>query len=566
MTKRANHKILSVCYDRLRGVDFSGRAGEKNAFSLLENMYIDYEGGSGCIESIPGFRILFSFKKRVHGIFLLENLVFVHAGEGLYAFDRKERDNIHAPTPILSLPDCPLPIVCDGKSLWILTEGELVSLNAGGEILRFDRIEEISRCRIMTKLGKRIFLSGDKLNPCRVYFADFDGNGAPIFSQNAYFDLDGRVNNLLCEGERLWILTCDGAYSYTQSSQEFSSEKKLGAISVFGGIYFLDRMLFCSSAGLYSADGDCLSEEITPKFLRGDTKDVSLICWRGYLALCRNGEIFLADPRAKCDGSDSFDWYYLRSIGTYSGDMAVYCYSPTADDGFAVHPSPDKKAEGLVMSLKNAEGKTVYYTEGDGVRYALYPTYEREGGVFSPADKFASDGELLYFATGSGDLCVFNSDMRGTPPKYLEESAGFDPSEYKRLYGDEIHPHFYSFASHRAEYRLKTPDDCIGMPSERKNTRKGSLSVECRCFSRSSMEISVICDGREIMKKSLLPTRLDFSEIDFENLSAPGADRVKFSIPEHQNGWINKQISIYGGEFCSPIGIYSLFYDCKRSG
>ena len=529
-------------------------------------MYIDYEGGFGCIESIPGFRRLFSFKKRVHGIYLMESLVFLHSGEGLYVFNRKERDNLHALTPTLILPDRSCPIVSDGSRLWILGNDELISINSVCEVERFEAAEHISRCRIMAKQGKRIFLSGDESKPCRVYFADLDDNGVPIFSPNGYFDLDSRVNNLLSEGERLWILTRDGAYSYTPELQGFTLEKTLGALSALGAIRFLDRMLFCSSDGLFSADGVCVSDEINPRLLRGEAEEISLSPWRGYLALCKNGEIFLADPRNRRGSDEGFDWYYLCSIGTHSGDSAVYCYSPVAEDGFAVHQSPDKMTEGIVMSLKNADGKTIYYTECDGVKYALYPTPERRGGIFSPATKFASDGELLYLATQSGDLCIFNSDMRGVPPKHLRESEGFDPIEYERLYGNEIHPFFYSFASHRAEYKLKTPADCIDMPSERKNTQRGSLTLDCRCFGRSSMEISVICDGREILHKRLLPTRLDFWEIDFDNLGSPCAERVKFSIPEHQNGWVNKQISIYGGEFCSPIGIYSLFYRCRKSG
>ncbi len=62
----------SRCYRDMRGVDFSSASDSTvNRFAMLENMYRDYDSGDGeAIESIPGFRKLFSTSGSINGVFL----------------------------------------------------------------------------------------------------------------------------------------------------------------------------------------------------------------------------------------------------------------------------------------------------------------------------------------------------------------------------------------------------------------------------------------------------------------------------------------------------------------
>ena len=67
--KRATE--YNVIYNNMRGVDFSldGSGISKNRFAYLENMYRDYDGiGSGMVESIPGFRKIYSAEEVINGL------------------------------------------------------------------------------------------------------------------------------------------------------------------------------------------------------------------------------------------------------------------------------------------------------------------------------------------------------------------------------------------------------------------------------------------------------------------------------------------------------------------
>lgn len=563
MKNNQRKKRLSCLYDAPFGADFSEKpAGE---LCRIENMYVDYEGGGDCVESIPGFRVIYSFKKKIHRIFLLDGEVFIHAGEGLYRFKKEERDSVRALTPVLTLKNARCPMARLDNSLLILSEGRLIRLWAGGESMECDAPEEIARCTRMVVLGGRLLLSGSRKMPRRVYFTDFDSYGAPIFALDGYFDAAERVNSMLASGGKLLLFTKGGVFSYRDEGGVFLPEESLGGIDAERGICFLDEILFTSDTGLISLDGaKCLSDKVNPLLLSGEVQN--LTTWRGYLALCRRGEIFLADPRRRRgDGSDRFDWYYLCRIGSYKGDSRLFRYGETAEEGYATHPLPHSVCEGEAMSLIDESGRTIYYCEENGVKYSIYPTGERVGGVFYPATEFASDGELLYFATESGDLCLFNSDMRAAPPPYLKEQAGFDEGEYRRLNSRRIHPYFYSFANHAPEYRLVTRNDSLSLPFTKKNTLAKSLKITAKCFSKSNMELAVICDGVLVQRSAVRAGCAEFSEVDF-SASPSGAESVTVTLPEHQNGWVSKQIAVYGREFCSPIGIYSLSYQYKTTG
>ena len=74
-------------FDNLRGVDFSSDQTEvlDSRFAYLVNMYRDYKSGQGgCVETIPGFRLIRDFGAHINGIHIGNNNIFVHIGSWLY--------------------------------------------------------------------------------------------------------------------------------------------------------------------------------------------------------------------------------------------------------------------------------------------------------------------------------------------------------------------------------------------------------------------------------------------------------------------------------------------------
>ncbi len=92
----------SVIYTDMRGVDFSldGGSISKHRFAYLENMYRDYDGvGSGMVESIPGFRRIYSLGSKINGIFPYKSAsgkqkLVVHTGSNLHELDISNPDSV----------------------------------------------------------------------------------------------------------------------------------------------------------------------------------------------------------------------------------------------------------------------------------------------------------------------------------------------------------------------------------------------------------------------------------------------------------------------------------------
>ena len=92
-------KEYTRTYDGLFGVDFREASDTvQKHYGYLENMYVDYESDSLCVESIPGFRKLISFNDQINGIFRqnLENgdkFILVHVGTLLYRLPESIKNN-----------------------------------------------------------------------------------------------------------------------------------------------------------------------------------------------------------------------------------------------------------------------------------------------------------------------------------------------------------------------------------------------------------------------------------------------------------------------------------------
>ena len=129
----------TVSYTDMRGVDFSSNSTDikRYRFSRLENMYKDYSGGSGAIESVPGFRKITTVYKNVHAIYIQkssggEEFAVFHAGDSLYRFALKDRDSLTPPEPLLTIKDTKSAGFTSGSDLYILDGENIARVRSDG--------------------------------------------------------------------------------------------------------------------------------------------------------------------------------------------------------------------------------------------------------------------------------------------------------------------------------------------------------------------------------------------------------------------------------------------------
>ena len=451
--------------------------------------------------------------------------------------------------------------------------------------------EAIIGCTVSESFDGRIFLSGSKAFPNTVFYTsrDLSGNNCPLyFGAFCYFN-DGigacTVKNLLATSGSL-IVFKDGEdgggsifYHAPLETGEDLIPKAYPVTYTHSGYYargaaisFFDDALFVSTAGVSALEKAnvnlersivCRSHNVNKRLLSEDLSEAKLTEWCGYLVLLAGGSIYLADSRATFNhtsGGMEYEWYYLSGIGTYQNDERVYRYASGNRHGFSPSQTPEAATE-LTVYSENIDGETVYYVKDEFTRYEVYPTEEFKGGVFSMASAILGHGDVLIFGTHSGDVCIFNNDLRGVAPKRISDAEGFDVEEYESKMGRRIHPDFYSFAGHAPRYALKTALDDGGMPHLTKSTVKHSLTLKCKSFTRSSIVCEVGTDLSGYREIATFPAgEFDFSQIDFSTLSVNTHDSVSLPISEKEKGWIEKQIALYSDAFLSPFGIYSVTY------
>ena len=228
---------------------------------------------------------------------------------------------------------------------------------------------------------------------------------------------------------------------------------------------------------------------------------------------------------------------------------------------------PDGRVGEEVWSEGLEDGSTVYFVKRGEDRIEVYPTEEMEGGDFYGAKLFLGYEDTLLFSTECGDICAFNSDMRGVAPETLRSAPDFDPEEYSRRMGDRIHPAFYDFNGHAPRYALITaPDDC-GVPHLRKSTVKRSLTLKLATFIGGQICCEVGRDGQGFRRVGIIDSGItDMSALSFHSLPFDGSESVTVAMPEGERGWIEKSLALYSDGFRSPIGVYSICYRYRISG
>lgn len=131
-------------YTSMGGVDFSCDPSSisKGRFSLLENMYRDYDGeGAGFIESVPGFRIIARIADGVRKLYLQKNAkgeeyLLILGAKKLFRLPLSERDNPDKLEEIGTLPEGELVGFPYGDAFFFVGEGEMFHLDGDGILSR----------------------------------------------------------------------------------------------------------------------------------------------------------------------------------------------------------------------------------------------------------------------------------------------------------------------------------------------------------------------------------------------------------------------------------------------
>ena len=131
-------------YSDFRGVELGGSGSEisKSRLAYAENVYRDYDGdGGGIIESVPGFRRIASFGKRIHSIVRQStaedsDYLLIHAGTSLYRMRISERDSYLMSDPIEEMPDKKCPHFSVGGSVFFVTGDYISEITRDGAVLR----------------------------------------------------------------------------------------------------------------------------------------------------------------------------------------------------------------------------------------------------------------------------------------------------------------------------------------------------------------------------------------------------------------------------------------------
>lgn len=127
--KKKSHKgEYSVIYSDMLGADMNGDGSNiaKNRFAYLENMYRDYRGGRGSLESVPGYRKLFNTGDTVYGIYSFtvrdgRDMLVIHSGT---RYEIYCTDALDTATPLYSYRG-----VCAARSAAYFMRGKLYILD-----------------------------------------------------------------------------------------------------------------------------------------------------------------------------------------------------------------------------------------------------------------------------------------------------------------------------------------------------------------------------------------------------------------------------------------------------
>lgn len=511
-------------------------------------------------------------------------------------------------------------------------------------------------CRAACEFDGRVFLTGNPAYPNTVFYSapDDTGYNNPLYFGNLNYFNDGLSTlpnkALLSTGDMLMVIKGDTAgegsvYYHTAQSTEYAyiprvypAESGVAGIGAAGcAVNFRDDPVFLTRGGLMAVGKEPLNRErtlvmrssnVNLALCRENLSEATAAVFEGYLFLLTDGRVYLADSRETFrhpSGGVEYEWYRLEGIGSFTGDRPLYRYADILPEGapeaqvlLSSHAGAEAVGE---VSTCQVGGKTVYYVEEDGVRYAVDSEGERTGGTFCPANRLCAGKDALYFGTPDGSLCCFNTDKRGkslfrtvtgdglfyrageeylplgtsdgtfhtedeltTLPLYREGVEGKTEAGLFPLYidggvyrlaeplGDAAHPgripgFYYSFAGHAYLCGCATKMDNAGIPHLSKNTLPRSGVLRAKISAPTVFTVSVRTDRAGL--RAVEECRIDlgdFEETDFSAFGFEPVSSLSLSLREKERRWISKQYEICANVFRNPFGVYELSYSFRIAG
>ena len=458
--------------------------------------------------------------------------------------------------------------------------------------------DAITGCTVCECFDGRIFLTGNPSLPNTVFYTSRDSTGRnnPLYFGSLNYFNDGvgsfEIGSLRAAGDSLAVFKKgdDGGgsiYYHTPRETGVDILPKIYPVTyVHSGIYakgpsisFYDDPVFISGLGLTALDKKAINLErsivtrstnVNSKLLCEDLESILLAKWCGYLVVLAKERMYLADSRATFTGNSGsleYEWFYATGIGSRTGGSTVYRFSESSVAGLPKPKEPHARVT-TPVSTEIWSGLYRTLTSVDGVKYLVYDSGEREGGVLHPATAIGTyEDTLLFFGTENGDVMQFNNEMRGVAPPHVMAQDGFDASEYKKDYGRIIHPYYYTRDGYAQTYAISTVSDDGDIPHLTKSTVKGSLTVKLKCFgkSRITVEVGTEKQGYAEVAESYSPS-FDFRDLDFSALSFDNSELSTIPIKERSKGWIEKSVAIYSNEYASPFGLESITYRFRVKG
>lgn len=364
---------------------------------------------------------------------------------------------------------------------------------------------------------------------------------------------------------------------------------------------FADDIVFLSPNGLEGVEKQAVNLERTLSHRSGRVDPIlrkalsgasRMVEWKGYLCILNSdGTMLLADSRAintnEATGEAQYEWFELCGVGSYSGDVPKWVYGSGT---LAVTDSAGTASELPLTSICVEYGGSEYpvrigsgeVSDGaeaisfgtvyaDGAEYTVSgelnavlvdscfcpveKSEERVGGTFHPATALFEFRGKLYFGSGNGDLCVFNTDKR---------SVSYDEGEEAGIIGSR----WYDRCGHRYESGFATLSDDCGYPQFAKSTVGKTLTIRAKRLPCSAFTLAVRSEREDwrTVESFTATDSFSFFDVDFANFSFESNERGIYSSSEKLKRWGEKQMYFYSDEFRRPFGLYGISYCYSFAG
>lgn len=469
--------------------------------------------------------------------------------------------------------------------------------------------EAINGCTLCAIYDDRIFLAGNPALPNTVFYSarnDSGVNDPSYFGVLNYFN-DGAgwdkvmaifsFSDTLCVAKKGSVYYHQGADGSDYIPRVYPSVKGNAGLGSLGACCnFLDDPVMLTTEGVWGINKETLTLERTLG-RRSSTVDARLLTeqnlgtaemveWEGYLCLFVNGHVYMADSRSvytDSTGGMQYEWFYLSDVGIWrdanglptpvyaavTGELSINGISLAGEvvnlngtDYVLTETHDELRFTSGEVYEANVGGVQIKYAISGEKAYAVYETEElAKEGIFHPGVHPLAVGERLYFGTDTGEVFVFNNDMRGVE---------VDDDE---LSPTEIHHSFYSFAGHCIESGFLTAFDNCGVPYLCKSTSSRSLTLRVKLLSNAEFTVAVSTEQKrntpsrvDITREKISSSSFSFGRVDFSTLTFFTETSATVVASERERRWVEKQYLLRDGGYCRPFGIYDMSYRYRIAG